>query len=400
MKENILIVGAGPTGMTLACMLAKIGIKAKIVDKRLHSSSIPRAINITSPVLKIFDYLGIGGRVYKNGLKFSELKAHWNGKPLLNINYKYYKPSHPYFIHLEQSKIECYLSDCLGSYGVGVARGETVTDLVVNSNDISVQFTKSNGEVWWDSYTYVIGCDGGNSTIRNLAGIGTTQETYPSHFILVDGEISHQYKNGLSELHYYLSENGYLIVAPLGGNKCRLIASVKGAKPALQSNSESIDAFKKILLERAPSHVNLKKILWNASANYFHRISTAASKGNIYLAGDALHQFSPVGGANMNVGIQDSFSLGEKIAKVMLHGDDVNSLNSYSNERLSIAKKYIEATSVVTNLLTRTSVIDREEEKKYFPIMSNRKFIKHTFPEIFSGEFFLNQFRLSMREKL
>ena len=131
--------------------------------------------------------------------------------------------------------------------------------------------------------------------------------------MLIDGEIIHQFKNKINHLHYYLSENGYLIVAPLANGKCRMIASVKGVQSGKQTEGQISEKFKEILLERAPSNLKLNKILWGTSGNYFHRIADVASKGNVFLAGDALHQFSPVGGANMNVGVQDASSLGERL---------------------------------------------------------------------------------------
>jgi 2-polyprenyl-6-methoxyphenol hydroxylase-like FAD-dependent oxidoreductase len=390
MKSEILIVGAGPVGMVLACVLAQSGVKVKIVDKREQTSSIPRAINVSSPVLKIFDELGIGQRVLTNGLKLSELKAYWDRKPLLNINYKYYKPVYPYFLHLEQSKIECYLSDRLREYGVQVERGISVKDMVVNKSNISVRFTTSSGDEWGENYSYVIGCDGGNSTVRELAGIDSVQEKYQSHFILVDGEVEHQFENGLNQLHYYLTDDGYLIVAPLPGRKCRMIASLKGRLSDVEPSVVCLEKFQEIMNTRGPNHLKLNKIIWGTSGNFFHRIAETARKGNIFLAGDAIHQFSPVGGANMNVGIQDAFSLGQKLIGELREMDYLDCLMAYSSERLKVAKHYIETTASMTRLLTRSDSVDSQDELRFMPKMKNRKFLKYTLPAIFSGEHFIS----------
>ncbi len=390
MKSQILIVGAGPTGMVLACVLAQNGIKVKIVDKREHTSSIPRAINIASPVLKIFEEIGIGQRVLMSGLKLHELKAYWNKKPILNIGYKYYKPIHPYFFHIEQSKIECYLNEQLRALGIQVQRGISVTDLAVSSSDISVHFTKVNGKEWHENYMYVIGCDGGNSTIRELAEIEFSHENYPSHFMIIDGELERQFKNQENQLHYYLCEEGYLILAPLPGKKCRMIASFKGRLSDVHSSTISLEEFQVILGERGPNRLRLNKVLWATRGNFFHRIAETARKGNIFLAGDAMHQFSPVGGANMNVGIQDAYSLGLSLVSDLRDMRLTNGLMAYSRDRLKVARQYIETTASMTHLMTRTSNGDAQDEARFLPLMRNRKFIKYTLPEMFSGDYFNN----------
>src|SRR5437016_5388119 len=105
MKESvtdILIIGAGPTGLTLACALASQNIKCRIIDKRPSFSSIPRAINISSPTLDIFASLNLDENFWIEGIKLHELTAYWNKKRILNLNYKYIESTHPYFFHLEQ----------------------------------------------------------------------------------------------------------------------------------------------------------------------------------------------------------------------------------------------------------------------------------------------------------
>lgn len=388
MKAQILIVGAGPVGMVLACVLAQNGVKVKIVDKREYASSIPRAINITSPVLKIFEDLGIGQLILRNALKFDELKAYWNKKPLLNINYKYYKPAYPHFLHLEQLKIESYLCDHLQAQDVKIERSTSVKNIVVNPDNITVHFAKSNRKEWSENYLFVIGCDGGHSTVRELAGINCLQENYASHFVLVDGEVSHQFRDGLNQLHYYLSEDGYLILAPLPGEKYRMIASLKGRLSGDLSGKVCPNMFRKLLSERGPDHLKLKQILWSTSSNFFHRIAETAQRGRIFLAGDAIHQFSPVGGANMNVGIQDAYSLGQKIISYLRGMNTADCLKEYSSERLTVAKKYIETTAPMTHILTRTASINNHNADRFLPLMKNRKFIKHTLPEMFSGDYF------------
>ncbi len=216
------------------------------------------------------------------------------------------------------------------------------------------------------------------------------QENYESHFVLVDGEVDHQFKEGLKQLHYYLSEDGYLIVAPLPGSKCRMIASLKGRLSGDQSSKVCLAKFQTILSQRGPAHLQLKQILWGTRGNFFHRIAETARKGHVFLAGDAIHQFSPIGGANMNVGIQDAYSLGQKLVSDLRDLYPADCLIEYSNERLKVARRYIETTASMTHLLTRTASVNEQDKDRFQPLMKNRKFIKQTLPEMFSGEYFNN----------
>lgn len=389
--SEVLIVGAGPVGMTLACILAQNGIRVKIVDKRSSTSSIPRAINICSPVLTIFEKLGLDVTVLKDALKLNEMKVFWNKKPLLNINYKYFKAVHPYFAHLEQSKIERHLEKRLLDLGVQVQRLTSVNKIKQNGHCVDVGFSENSvSKCNEESFAYVIGCDGGNSTIRNLVSIPMEETNYPSHFVLIDAEVEHQYKNGLNSLQYYASEAGYLIVAPTPNNKCRLIVSFKGQKSEEKSIYELTEHFQEIINERGAGHIKIKKTIWSTSGNFFHKIASTAQVGRVFIAGDALHQFSPIGGTNMNVGIQDAYSLGKKLEAVISGQQDENYLLAYSVERINVAKKYIDITSKLTALLTKSSMVDQEEINKYLPVMKNRNFIKYTLPEMFSGEYFIN----------
>jgi len=387
MKSEILIIGAGPTGLTLACTLAQRGIKAKIIDKRACSSQIPRAINITSPVLNILNQLDLGLDELK-GKELSGLKVYWDKKPLLNINYRYFKPKYPFIYHLEQSTLEVYLEARLNSMGVNVERQIAIDNLINNDNGVTVTLSDKEGNLTEEMYRYVIGCDGGNSSVRNLVDIYSSYELYPCHFVLADCEVNSSYTNDLNKIHYYLNDEGYLIVAPISDKKCRLIVSFTGNLINEGSNFQEDNNFKSVVSARGPEHFEINNIVWATSGNFFHRIANTASKGNVFLAGDALHQFSPVGGANMNAGIQDAYSLGLKMSASLRNEDSINSLADYSDERLVIAKKYIDVTKEMTRLLTRYSSLDNNDVSRFMPEMKNRVFIKHTLPEIFSGEHF------------
>lgn len=379
---NVLIAGAGPTGLTLACTLARAGISFKIIDKRAFSSSIPRAININSTTLEIFSKLKVDEGFWQDGLKLDELTVYWNKKRLFNLNYKYIETIYPYFFHLEQSKIEHYLEKILTKLEIKVNREIILTDLIQHNDCVKASIKYPDGSIKEEEFTHVVGCDGGNSLVRELINIDYQQDHYYAYFILMDALIEHPFSE--SKLRYYLNEDGYLMLVPLPENAYRIIASFKGSFPGKENVDLTIDHFQKVLNERGLGNIKIIKSIWKTSAGFFQKLASRANAGRIFLAGDALHQFSPVGGTNMNTGIHDAYELGKKVILVARGKRNLDYLNSYHAERIRAAKTIMNATYIATQLVTRTSHLPYEESK-YLPVMKNRDFIKSSLPKLFSG---------------
>lgn len=385
-KEDVLIVGAGPAGLTLACYLAKEGIRSRIIDKRDGSSVIPRAMNISNTTLDVFKNIGISEKFWEEGEKLDELVIYWNKKRLINIDYKFVKTPYPYFFHLEQSRVETYLNDILRQHLIQVEREVTLRDLIQNKNSVTVTLQDKTGQLEKSHYAHVIGCDGGMSTVRDLIDISCQQENYSSYFVLMDAEIENNFEHSM--LHYYLNEEGYLIVVPLPDNKYRLIASFKGDYPGKDNLDLSHAFFQHILDSRGPGHLKIKNSIWTTSAGFYHKLAEDAQKGRVFLAGDALHLFSPVGGTNMNIGIQDAFSLAKKLVSVKKGINPERHLETYREERLRAVSKVKNVTSSATYLVTKAKDVGVDAQK-YLPKMKNRKFIKIDLPRLFSGVDFI-----------
>jgi 2-polyprenyl-6-methoxyphenol hydroxylase-like FAD-dependent oxidoreductase len=387
-SDGILIIGAGPTGLTLACSLAKYGIKFRIIDQRSSFSAIPRAINISIPTLNCFHQMGINEQFWIDGLRLNELSVYYSLKKVMNINYKYIDTYFPYFFHLEQFKVEKYLIELLHKYKIQVERNVVFEDFYQENNRVIATLKNYQGATEKVTYKYIIGCDGGNSLVRTKSNIGFEYKEYPCYFILMDAEVSHLYKN--EKIRYYLHEDGYLMVVPLPDKKFRLIVSFKGTYPGKGKVDLGKECFQKILDKRGPGHIKIKECLWSTSAGFYHKLAKKSHQGNVYLAGDAFHQFSPVGGSNMNIGIQDACNLAEKMYQIKAGRYEESHLNKYSEERMDIAKKILKLTNTATKLLTRTTCLP-DEEKKYLPLLENRQFKKFILPELFSGLKFINE---------
>jgi len=383
MKNNndILIVGAGPVGLTLACFLAKYGLKVNIIDKRVEALSIPKAINISHSTLRIFEKLSGDCDFLSRGMKLSELTVYWEKKRLININYKSSKDKYPYFYHLEQIYVEKYLNNLLKKYECGVNRGITLVDLQNKDNQVDVITRSKDGSYHNDTYKYVIGCDGGNSAVREQLNISCEMKDYSAYFILVDAVVTSKL---ISKIYYYVNKDGYLIIAPLSENKFRFIFSFPGAYPGHDNIQINITRIQHLINERALEDITLSEILWSTSARFYHKLAEQAQKENVFLAGDALHQFSPVGGTNMNHGIQDAYSLAQKLILINKYECDASLLNLYHSERMHAVKINLHNTEIITALLTRIAKLS-DKEKQFLPTMKNRCFIKHGLPNLITS---------------
>jgi len=386
-EVEVLIVGAGPTGLTLANTLMLHGISCRIIDKRSVLSALPRAINIGGPTLEIMKKFGILSKLLEQGLKIETLTLYWQGKRLSNFKTKYFKGEYPYIFHLEQSYLEKYLTSASNEVGIIIEKGIELESVQQEKNRVNVKLKKFDGSIEYKNYSYVVGCDGGQSRVRELLDIPSQHKDYGVYFVLADVKL----KRGLNVgLHYFLTPEGYFILAPLSETRCRLIASFNGNYPGQESLKINKEYLENLFKKRSNNSIEIAEISWSASAPFYHRLAHKAKSGRVFLAGDALHQFSPVGGTNMNTGIQDAFDLAERLADSIKNKAASDALGFYESTRLSVAQKILKITENATHLITQDLKIP-ELEKKFLPQMCNRKFIREKFPALFSGYAFSNE---------
>lgn len=364
-SPEILIVGAGPSGLVLACMLAMNGINFQIIDKRDSSTRLPRAINIAHQTLDIFEKIGIEEEFWKSGLRIPSLNVYWNNNILSEFNCDRYNHKFPFFYHLEQIEVERYLINQLEKYGIKIDREMEIEALAQNDNGIKVWVKNAKGEVNESEFKYVVGCDGANSTVRKSLKINSSQRNLNSHFKLIDADISHSFES--IKIHYFLGEEGYVLFAPFSKHKYRIIVSFDG--PYSISDSNAADFFQNILDRRCPVGVKIKQVTWETGANFYDRIADYAKVGNVFLCGDALHVYSPIGGTNMNAGIHDAVSLSEKLVGFINGKNKAKILDDYQVERLAVSKRLIKSTALMTEFVTnkgKNKVRNNENIKQIF----------------------------------
>ncbi|MGW2255756.1 FAD-dependent monooxygenase [Kitasatospora sp. NPDC001660] len=336
---DVLIIGSGPTGLTLACELVRRGVSFRLVERAEQPSTASRAKTIQPRTLEVADDLGMIERVLNEGAVniptrhydhdrvVSEAVEVAGGAPTLSAPYP------P--VWLSQPKFEQILRDRLTELGGTIDWGTAVTSLQQDENGVTATVETAAGQRTMRA-RYAVGADGGRSIVRKQAGVALNGTSHPDQrWHLGDVRI-----NGLSRhcQHLWTSrEHGILSLFPLPGTDLwQFQASIPAdeAKPA----APSPELFRRIFATRAAlPGVNIQGADWLSLYKINVALADHYRAGRIFLAGDAAHIHSPAGGQGMNTGIQDAYNLGWKLAAV-LAGTDPALLDTYEQERRPIAQ--------------------------------------------------------------
>lgn len=337
---RVVIIGAGPVGMTLAVLLASSGIRPVIIDKREALSNLPRGIAINQRSLAILEAAGVLQDVMAVGVKVNRLNLYAGNGLIGRVSFANPDLRHPYFFHVRQSEIEHILTQRLMTLGVEVLRAHTLSGLRQEPGGCLVDVLHQSGSTCFEA-DIVAGCDGGSSSCCSLSGIKVSRVAYGGFFQLADVEL----EDGVpSETDYVLTPQGYAMFIPAPRGETRVILSHRGR---IREGAETpgIADFATMIAERTGRRLKIKRLIWATQAAFGHRVAERASIGRLFLAGDALHQFSPIGGTNMNVGLVDAQALADGIRS--------GGLPDYDSDRLALMRRQVEMTRYLTRIMVR-----------------------------------------------
>ncbi|WP_441246419.1 FAD-dependent oxidoreductase [Kitasatospora sp. McL0602] len=332
---RVAIVGAGPAGLALAVTLAQSGIDFVLVDRLAEGANTSRAAVVHARTLEVLEELGAADQLVARGLQLSRFTVRDGARRLLTVPFTGLPTRYPYALLAPQYDTEDVLLTRLRELGGDVHRPYEVT--AVEQDADGVTLTMSTGEHL--RAAYAVGADGMHSLVREAAGIGFTGGAYGQSFVLAD--VTMEWAPGPEEVALTFSAAGVFVVAPLPGNRYRVVATVEEA-PA-----EPDRAFvQRLLDERAPGQARVDELVWSSRFRVHHRVADSYRAGRLLLAGDAAHVHSPAGGQGMNTGIQDAYALGRAFAT----GD----LDQYEARRRPVAQQVVAFTDRLTRISTAT----------------------------------------------
>lgn len=354
LDKEILIVGAGPSGLMMACQLSRWGISTKIIDQQSERANESRAFGIQAKSMEIFQNLGIVEQFLESAQVAREAYFFWRGKPKFRLNFKQFQfENTPFsFIYfLPQPEIEKILIHYLAQRGISVDRNIKLENFQDHSDYISACLkNEKNGSIENSNYRYIIGCDGARSSVRHLLQIPFIGGDYQQDFLLADVKIKwpRPFEEGF---RIFFDNQGFFLNAPLSKPYTRIITA-KITDEAQETIPSNIDGIQKFIRQISHCDLDILESIWMSRFHLHHRIVKNYQKGNAFLVGDAAHIHSPVGAQGMNTGLQDATNLAWKIALTIQNKRDDSLLKTYELERMFIGKKLTRTTDKIFWLLT------------------------------------------------
>jgi 2-polyprenyl-6-methoxyphenol hydroxylase-like FAD-dependent oxidoreductase len=335
---DVLVVGAGPTGLTLAAQLRALGATARIVDRqpdRVHES---RALAVQPRTLEVLRGLGVAHELVERGNDAIWVQLHAGGRVVrvrlfgLGLD----DTAFPFLLFVSQAETEAVLGGHLATGGIAVERSVELVGFHPDPEAITCTLRHRAGRVEQVRAHYLVGCDGANSTVRRGAGISFQGSAYPQTFVLADLEA-----DGLDRdaAHAFAGQEGIGLFFPLGRPAgWRMLAmhpSLAGRRDPARPSLEELQALADAM---TGASVRLHDPVWRTYFRLQHRHASRYQAGRIFLAGDAAHVHSPAGAQGMNTGIQDAWNLGWKLALVTRGIAEEALLGSYDAERRPVGR--------------------------------------------------------------
>jgi 2-polyprenyl-6-methoxyphenol hydroxylase-like FAD-dependent oxidoreductase len=361
MRPQVLIVGAGPTGLVLALWLTHLGVTVRIVDKAAEAGTTSRALAVQGRTLELYRQLGLDEAVLAGGQRVAAANFWVRNRRAASALFgpigQGLSP-YPYLIMYPQDDHERMLEARLASLGVTVERKVEVTGFSQGPDGISATL---GGEVC--EADYIVGCDGAHSTVRKEVAGEFPGGTYAHLFYVADIQGRGPALDG--ELHVDLDTSDFLAIFPLKGKgRARLIGTIKNE--AADPDSLTFEDVSRAAIEGMK--VQIDQVNWFSTYRVHHRVAGSFRKGRAFLAGDAAHIHSPVGGQGMNTGLGDAINLAWKLAAVLQGRAGEALLDTYQTERRAFAIRLVATTDEVFTVATSSGAFAKFVRTRVFPV--------------------------------
>ena len=340
---EILIAGAGPTGLVLALWLTRLGVKVRIIDKTAEAGTTSRALAVQARTLEFYHQVGFDDAVIAGGVKIENINLWASGHRVAQVPLKRIGEGvTPYAFALvfPQDAHERLLIERLGALGVRVERRTELLRFSQHDSGVTATLRRPDGSEEVCEAAYLAGCDGASSTVRGQLGIGFPGGTYTGLFYVADVVGTGQPDN--DDLHADIEDADFLLLFALKGERhWRLVGTVHDL-PRGEHGTLGFDDVKGKAMEHLK--LNIEKVNWFSTYRVHHRVADRFRDGRTFLLGDAAHVHSPVGGQGMNTGIGDSVNLAWKLAAVLEQGASDKLLDTYEPERIAFARRLVATT--------------------------------------------------------
>jgi 2-polyprenyl-6-methoxyphenol hydroxylase-like FAD-dependent oxidoreductase len=375
-RTDVLIVGAGPVGLMLACELRRRDIACRIIDKYAEVPTTSRANGVQPRAVEVLDSLGIADKIVAESYRakgFRILRAGTEvGRIEPNIATdpgELTDPPYHGMVFANQAVVENALRDKLAELGGQVELQRELCSIEENPDGIVADVAdQASGNVEQVHAKWLVGCDGAHSAVRTLLQLPFNGKDYPDQFVQADVYLDSDLPEGLMTL--WLNDEGLMAAIPFREPGLWRIAAQIFPDADGNIPRASVELFQRLLAERAAdTTTKILEPVWLSNFVVHHRIVDHYRKGHAFVAGDAAHVHSPIGGQGMNTGIQDAYNLAWKLALV-INGAPETLLDSYEAERLPVGRKVLQQTDVNHRLrVSGSPLADILMDRVVFPLL-------------------------------
>jgi 2-polyprenyl-6-methoxyphenol hydroxylase-like FAD-dependent oxidoreductase len=376
---DVLIIGAGPTGLALGIALQRAGIDYILIDKLPSGLNTSRAAVIHAHTLEMLDELGVSTPLANEGLKLTTFSIRDRDRTLVQLRFDGLATPHPYLLMLAQDVTERVLTDRLIALGGAIHRGVSANEVRQDENGAHVLLMSAAGT---HSITarYVVGGDGMQSIVRAAAGAEFEGAAYGESFVLAD--VSMDWSHGRDEVMLFFSPAGLVVVAPLPNGTFRIVATLESAPehPDIADIQALIDS-------RGPTtgQARVTDVVWSSRFRVHHRLVRSYRKERLFLMGDAAHVHSPAGGQGMNTGLVDACVLGRLLASVIAGKQPESMLDQYETLRRPAAEKVLGLAGRLTSMATMHNPAKRQLRNVVLSLINGLPFASHRVSMNLSG---------------
>ena len=371
MQTDVLIVGAGPTGLALANQLARFGVDLVIIDHREGTTPHSKAIGVQARTLEIYDQMDIAESLVSKGWHAEKVRLVGGGEIRGEIDLRSIGKGmspFPFLLIVEQGLHEALLYDHLKESGRDV---NWLTELLEFSQDEAVVRAIIGAGEGRKEITakYLVGCDGAHSLVRHSLGLKFEGATFERLFYVADVEIDWEYSH--DALHVNLGDDTLTAFFPMVGDRRWRIVGTFPEGHEKDPNDILFEEIEHQVSLDTSLKFDITKVNWNSVYKVHSRAVERFSVGRCFLAGDAAHIHTPAGAQGMNTGIQDGYNLAWKLAEVMKHNAPVSLLDTYNEERLPNAKRLLNTTDRLFDFAASDEWLTSFLRKNVFPYVAN-----------------------------
>jgi 2-polyprenyl-6-methoxyphenol hydroxylase-like FAD-dependent oxidoreductase len=373
--QSVLIIGAGPTGMTAAIELARFGIEVRIIEKTPEPATTSRAIGVQARTLELLEQRGLAAQLVEAGHPGFAASIYGGGKRVFRLDFSHIDSRYNYLLLVSQAETERLLREALEQLGVKIERGVELIAFAqpAQGNAVTATLRHEDGSLEQVTASYLISAEGAHSLVRSSLPLQfkgkALAEQYALGDLSVDGDLAE------TDIHLFSSAYGFLGLFPRGHRRFRLIASNPFSQPS-NDTPPTLDELQKIYDQRSPIAATFRDLSWSSWFHIHSRMVDQLQVQRIFLGGDSAHIHSPAGAQGMNTGIQDMINLGWKLALVIKGQGSARLLATYGTERLPVIRHVLTQTEALTGALGRKNPIFRTLFNHLAPLLVGNPFVQ------------------------